>query len=111
MCSVVREYHMGKQIIGVEMFDGKLQSSPLLTVLYKGCHGEITAGEVAAGNNIAVFDKDFNTVFELNDTQYHYTTVFKWINPFDVPNAIHIALAVVMSRRIHLMAVNTVQVP
>lgn len=95
---------MGNQVIGIEIFDGK--ESSVLTVLYKKSQ-ETT--EVEAGNNIVIFDKHFNTVFKLTDTKYYYTTIFKWIS-FDVPDTISIALTAVMSRRIHLLTVNIVQV-
>lgn len=52
---------------------------------------------------------DFSIVFELKDTQFYYTSVFQW-NSFDAPNTVCSAFTVLLSKNIHLMKINIVQV-
>lgn len=94
------------QVIGVEVFDDKRSS--FLAVLHTASRE--TTEVPAVGNSIVIFDKHFNTVFTWNDTRrYYYSTVFKWISS-DVPDTINMALTVAMSRRVHVITVDVVQV-
>jgi len=102
MCSVVREHHLKKQVIDVKIFHNKMSS--FLAVLYKT---QETTDIV--GNNIVIFDSNFNIVFELKNTRFYYTSVFKWI-PFDTHNMINIAFAMPLSKCIHLMKIDISQV-
>lgn len=101
-CSVEREYNLGKPVIGFEIFDDK--KSSYLTILYK----DWETVEVA-GNNIIILDVQFNVIFEIKDTQFYYTSIFKWIS-FVEPNVINMGFTMVLSKRIHLMVVNVEQV-
>lgn len=100
---MVREHYLEKRVIDFEIFKC-VDDSSFLTVLYK--NDETTE---VAGNNIAILDSDFNAVFELKDTQLYFTSVFKW-NSFNGPNIIHPAFAVLLSKSIHSMTIDTVQV-
>lgn len=102
MCSVIREFHLKEQVIDVELIDKK--TSSLLSVLYKN---ERTS--YVAGNNIIIFDTNFNTVLQLINTEYYYTSIFK-LSSFDQPNVISIACVVLLTRYIHRMVINVNQV-
>jgi len=98
----MKEYHLEKQVIDIEIFDSKMSS--FLAVLNKN---QETADIV--GNDILIFDTNFSIVFQLKDTQFHYTSVFKWIS-FGIPNVINIAFTAIRSKRIHLMKIDISQV-
>lgn len=102
MCSVIKEYHLGKQIVDTELIDKK--TSSFLTVLYT--NQKMTE---VSGNYIKIFDSNFNTVFELNNSQLYYTSIFKWIS-CDVPDIINIACTVMLSKQIQSMTININQV-
>jgi hypothetical protein len=102
-CSIIKEYHLKKEIIDAKIFDDK--QSSLLTILYRE-HEEISE---VAGNNVVIFNKNFDIVFKLLNTQHNYTSIFKWIS-FDIPGTINIALTVLKSFHIHLMTINIVEV-
>lgn len=62
-----------------------------------------------AGNNILIFDINFNIVFKLKDIQNYYTSVFKW-SSCSVLGALNIAFTVLQSRCIHLITIDIVKV-
>lgn len=97
-CVVLREHHLGKYVIDIDIIDSK--KSSFLAVLYT----DIKNAE-NAGNNILIFDMNFNTVFKLEDIQNYYTSVFKW-NSCNVLGALNIALTVLQSKCIHLMTID-----
>ncbi|VVC45646.1 Hypothetical protein CINCED_3A007876 [Cinara cedri] len=100
-CSVLREHHLEKHVIDIEIIeDGK---SSILAVLYKN---EQTAG--ITGNNFVIFDTNLNVIFEYENSQFYYTSISKW-NSSDVPDVINIAFNVMLSKCIHLMRINIVQ--
>lgn len=94
---------MEKRVIDFEIFECADDSS-FLTVLYK--NDETTE---VAGNNIAIFDRDFNAVFELKDAQLYFTSVFKW-HSSNAPNIVRPAFTVLLSKSIHSMTIDMVQV-
>lgn len=93
---------MKKQVIDVKIVENKNLS--FLIVLYK--HQETVEH---SGNNIIIYDINFNAVVELIDTEFHYSSILKWIS-FSTPNLIKIAFVVMLSKCIHLMNINVVQV-
>jgi len=99
---VVREHHLEKHVIDIDIFD--LNSSSFLTVLYAN-----QKNSENAGNNIIILDLNFKVVFKLIDTQFYYISVFKWC-PTNVPSTINIAFSVLLSNVIHLMSINIVKV-
>lgn len=100
MCSVVKEYHLKKRVIDIEILDNK--TSSFIAILYE--NRDVTADTV--GNNILIFDTKFDIVFELKNTRFIYTSIFKWI-PFDVPdNVINIGFAAMLSKRVHMMKID-----
>lgn len=101
-CSVIREYHLENRVVDVELTDNQLSS--LFTVLY----GNRKISEIA-GNNIVVFNKNFEVVFTLYNTQQYYTSTFKWTS-FMYPDVLNVAFTVKLSRQVHLMTINIVQV-
>lgn len=97
-CSVIKSFHLEKRIIDFEILDS-LKSS-LFIVIYTNC---ITA-EVG-GNNILIFNTNFNVVYKLIDTQFYYTSTFKLIS-FEVPDIINIAFTVKSCKYVHSMIIN-----
>lgn len=93
---------MGKYVIDIDIIDSK--KSSFLTVLYTDLKNAENAG-----NNILIFDINFNIVFKLEDIQNYYTSVFKW-SPCNVPGALNIAFTVLQSKCIHLMTIDIVKV-
>lgn len=94
---------MKKEVIDAKIFDHN--QSSFLIVLYRENQEIAEVG----GNNIVIFNTNFDIVFESLNTQYHYTSIFKWIS-FDEPGKINIALTVSMSFRIYLMTISIVEV-
>lgn len=101
-CCVIREYRLKNQVIDIEIVNN--ENSSYLVILYN----DRKSTEIA-GNNIIIFDKNFKEIFEVKGTQYHYTSISKWISSSEL-DVINIALIVMMSKRIHLMTINTSQV-
>lgn len=99
---MVREHHLGKHVIDIDIID--LKKSSFLTVLYTN-----QKNSENAGNNIIIFDSNFEVVFKLKGTQYYYTSVFKW-SPCNVSGAINVAFSVLLSNVIHLMTINIIKV-
>lgn len=97
---MVREHHLGKNVIDIDIIDHK--KSSFLTVLYTNQENSENSG-----NNIIIFDSSFKVIFKLEDTQYYYISVFKW-SPCNVPDAINIAFSVLLSNVIHLMTINII---
>lgn len=102
-CSIVKEYHLKKEVIDAKIFDNT--QSSFLTVLYRE-HQEIAE---VAGNNVVIFNKNFDMIFKSLNTNYNYTSIFNWIS-YDTPDTINIALTVLMSFHIHLMTINIAEV-
>ncbi|XP_060871614.1 cilia- and flagella-associated protein 43 isoform X4 [Metopolophium dirhodum] len=100
-CTVLREHHLGKYVIDIYIIDDK--KSSFLTVLYTDLKNAENAG-----NNILIFDINFNIVFKLNDMQNYFTSVFKW-SSCKVPGALNIAFTVLQSKCIHLMTIDIVK--
>jgi hypothetical protein len=99
---VIKEHHLEKHVIDIDIID--LTKSSFLTVLYTN-----QKNVENAGNNIIIFDLNFNVIFKLKDTQYYYISVFKW-SSCDVPDAINVAFSVLLSNVIHLMTINIIKV-
>lgn len=93
---------MGKYVIDIDIIDDK--ESSFLTVLY----ADLKNAE-NAGNNILIFDINFNIVFKLNDMQNYFTSVFKW-SSCNVPGTLNIAFTVLQSKCIHLTTIDIVKV-
>jgi len=93
---------LGKYVIDINIIDDK--KSSFLTVLYTDLKNAENAG-----NNILIFDINFNIVFKLNDMQNYFTSVFKW-SSYNVPGALNIAFTVLQSKCIHLMTIDIVKV-
>jgi len=93
---------LGKYVIDIDIIDDKISS--FLTVLYTDLKNAENAG-----NNILIFDINFNIVFKLNDTQNYYTSIFKW-SSCNVHGALNIAFTVLQSKCIHLMTIDIVKV-
>lgn len=89
---------MENQIIDTEMFS--CVKSTFLLVLFT--NQKITE---IAGNNIVIFDTNFNIVYEFIGTHYYYTSAFKWIS-FGVSDMINMAFTIIMSKSVHLMMLN-----
>ncbi|XP_016656351.2 cilia- and flagella-associated protein 43 [Acyrthosiphon pisum] len=100
-CTVLREHHLGKYVVDIDIIDDK--KSSFLTVLYTDLKNAENAG-----NNILIFDINFNIVFKLNDIQNYFTSVFKWSSCY-VPGALNIAFTVLQSKCIHLMTIDIVK--
>lgn len=98
MCSVLKECHLRKQIICIDTFDNR--KSSFLIVLYKN-----QKTTEIAGNNIKIFDIDFNVVFQLLDTQFYYTSVFKWFSSGSL-DIVNTAFTLILSKRVHLIKIN-----
>jgi len=93
---------LGKYVIDIDIIDTKKTS--FLTVLYTDLKNDENAG-----NNILIFDINFNIVFKLEDIQNYYTSVFKWSSCSE-PGALNIAFTVLQSKCIHLMTIDIVKV-
>lgn len=100
-CSVIKDYHLEKRVVDVELTEKK--NSPFLTVLYGNKETPETAG-----NNIFLFNKDFEVVFELRNSEHYFTSTFKWASRS--PEVVNVALTVMLSRQVHLITINIAQV-
>lgn len=80
------------------------KKSSFLTVLYTDLKNAENTG-----NNILIFDINFNIVFKFNNTQNYFTSVFKW-SSCNVTGALNIAFTVLQSKCIHLMTIDIVKV-
>lgn len=101
MCIAVRTFHWKKRIIDFEIIENEEPSSVIAAVYA----GEPSTG--TAGNNVVVFDRKFNVVFELKDMRYYYTSVFKRTGMmFNAPNTVNIAFTAINSTHVHLMTIN-----
>lgn len=89
---------MEKRIIDFEIFDS-LKSSLFIVIYTNYITTEV------GGNNIIIFDTNFNVVYKLIDTQFCYTSTFKLLS-FDVPDIINIAFTVKSCKYVHSMIIN-----
>lgn len=103
MCSVIRKYQSGKQVVDIEICDKN--NTSFIVVLYKN---EKFAEML--GNNIIIYDINFNTVFELNNSQFYYTSIFKWISYDYEPYVLNLACTIMLSKYIQLMTINVLHV-
>lgn len=92
-------------MVDVEIFES--DESAIIVAVYTNEREGTTDGG-GGGNNVVVFDARFNVVAELKNTQFYYTTVFKWTGAtvFDAPHVINAAFTVVRSTRVYLTTID-----
>lgn len=94
-------------MVDVEIFES--DESAIIVAVYTNEREGTTDGGGGGGNNVVVFDARFNVVAELKNTQFYYTTVFKWTGAatvFDAPHVINAAFTVVRSTRVYLTTID-----
>lgn len=97
-CSVLNKFILERQVVGVETFNCK--KSSFLAVLYKT---QETFG--FAANSFVILDVHFNIIFEMKDTRFCYTSIFRW-KSLGVPDLLYLAFTEMLSERVHLIVVN-----
>lgn len=101
-CTVIKEFHLNKQVIDIETVTN--DKTPYIVVLYK-----TKDDDKIAGNNVVIYNSEFKSVFQLKNNENYLTSVSNW-PPLKTPNLLRIAFTAYLGKHIHLMIINVIKV-